>query len=1305
MTLLWNDTTHPLFATLGEGLPYTYFTAPKGGVVDISSPASLWKQPTFTAVDASGNTATSGTGPLRLTVSYTIKVLTQNGTNQPTYVEQTVTNTYGVFLPSGVGWQISTDASGTPSLTTTAPLTQNNGYFSVATLPDATQATFNLFLQHAYSFVTGSIASYHVDNATGLITTSYVLTTDLVEPGSGHVDSPIQTLYPNQYLVLAPDTPLVPDLSYSSPRGPLKLLVGKSFNTQIQDLGGVLPFIPDVPNGDGTYHTQLFENQILPYLISKSSYSQRDGSNFLSLDKLIVPGDVYSTGQNLLGAMQLVPLLEQVAQDPGVPASDRSLAQELSVRVFNLVKDGLGSWLSAEDDQALQLLFYQPRTTDGSANGWNALLAESGAFGSSTSINDQNLGFGYYVKTAALIAQYDPTWGDLSKMGSIVNLIVREVANPDRSNLNTQFLFPFLRNFDVYDGRSLADGAANNAGGNNQESTSESLNFATGLIQWGAATGDQNLQNLGEYLYDTELNAFYTYYFNENPANGTFPANFSTADGPRTMITNVSDNGGSMTTFFGLETTKVLGIQVLPINGSSYYLAGRLPTIADNNAYINANVANALKGPQQVGVVPISGQVYLTTTYDYQALSDPQTALSDYMAKLSAHNLVPFNGNGSDTDAVNLQWINVLLQYGSVDTTVTANTVNYVVFNKNGVRTFVAFNPEPYASSVTFNVPGSGARTLDLPARSEVVQTVAANGTVQNQIVNGMPDLSIDMSSNQLFLASSPPGSTSPSPSPSPTLLQGQTGLGEQALTIPAGTGTAAKPIDTPPADPSKVLSFTATGLNGTLDPSQLPQFSLWLDPGYITTNVTTQTPVIRAQLTIDPDGTGQHDVSEIFDGTVNLALGQPGYVEYNSSEVQVLNPATLPTTLKGGKVTLTLWERIGTTSVRVRTDAAEQQGRVSTLSLPYTMAAQTVALGTPPAGTQTVLTPSRAGGVYGQSLTFTASVDLTSDPATSPGGSVQFLVDGTAVGSPVPLVSGSATSPALTLDAGSHAVTATYLAGGGFATSTSSASSVVVTPAPLYVTADDVSRPAGQANPVFSASFHGFVLGQDASVLSGLLGFNTAATAKSPAGAYAIVPEGLSASDYTITYVGGELTITAAAVSIDVASSPAAPTYGEPVTFTARVVPAQAGTLSPTGNVQFLIDGAPFRAPVALIDGVASSPSLDTLTPGPHTLAAVYLGDASFAAGSLATSSINVAPTPSSTLVTTLYHELLLRGPDPIGLHYWVARHNAGTRPLFIARNLVRSREHRQLVLQGKAPRINIFRAVELALEAARSR
>ncbi len=1022
VTILWNDPNHPLYATLGEGLPYAYFMAPKGGVVDISSPASLWKQPTFTALDASGKPATSGTGPLSLTVSYTIKVLTFDVQNNPSYVSQTVTNTYGIFLPAGTGWQITTDSSGTPSLTTTAPLTSANGYFSVATLPDNTAATFNLFLAHAYSFVTGSTASYHIDPSTGVITTAYVVSTDFVEPGSGHVDSPIQALYPNQYLVLGPGIPLVPDLSYQSPRGPMDLVASKSFTTEIQDEGGTLPFIPDVPNGDGSYHTQLFEDQILPYLISMSTYAPRDGSNFLSLDKLIIPGDVYSSGQNLLGAMQMVPLLLQVAQDPGVPSSDRTLAQELADRVFNLVKDGIGSWLSAEDDEALQLLYYQPGLLPDGSDGWDALLGQAGAFGSSVSLNDQNLGFGYYVKTAALIAQYDPTWGDLPNMGAIINLIVDEVADPDRDNLDTQFLFPFLRNFDVYDGRSLADGAANNANGNNQESSSESINFATGLIQWGEAIGDQNESGLGEYLYDTEVNAFYDYYFNENPNTGTFPPGFSTATDPRTNITVVYDNGGSQTTFFGLETTKVLGIQVLPINGSSYYLAGRLPTVAANTNYINDNVAYAMKNPMQSGVVPISGDVYLTTTYDYQALADPTTALSSYMTALNADNLTPFNGNGTDTNAINLQWINVLLQYGNVDTTVTANTVNYVVFNNNGVRTYVAFNPEPYASVVTFNLPGGTKYTLNLPAKSEVAQTVGTDGTVTNTITNGIPDLALDTSASNFFLGSSPtPGAPNP-------LIQGQTGAGEQSLTIPAGTGTAAKPIDQPPTDPSKVLSFTASGLNGILNPTQLPQFSIWLDPGFITTNVTGQAPVIRAELTIDPDGTGQHDVSEIFDGTVNLALGKPGYVEYNSSEVQVLNPAALPATLTNGTVTLTLWERIGTTAVTARTDAAEQQGRVSTLTLPYEMAAATSVTPSPVAATTTFVTSNENPASPGVPVVFTAVVAAPSSP-TPATGSVQFLIDGQPFGAPVVLVNGMASAPPITtLTSGLHSVEADYL-------------------------------------------------------------------------------------------------------------------------------------------------------------------------------------------------------------------------------------------------------------------------------------
>ena len=443
------------------------------------------------------------------------------------------------------------------------------------------------------------------------------------------------------------------------------------------------------------------------------------------------------------------------------------------------------------------------------------------------------------------------------------------------------------------------------------------------MIQWGEATGDQNLQNLGEYLYNSEVNAFYDYYFNENPNTGTFPPGFSTTTDPRTNITVVSDNGGSQTTFFGLETSKVLGFSILPINGSSYYLAGRLPTIAANTNYINENVANALKNPATERRGPDLGR----RLFDHHLrLSGPlrprRSALTAYMAKLNADNLTPFNGNGSDNNAINLQWINVLLQYGNVDTTVTANTVNYVAFNKSGVRTYVAFNPEPYASKVTFKLPGGTTYTLDLPCE-----------------VGGGPDRRYrrhgDEHGHQRHTR---PRHRHLREQLLPRLERGEHDVGHAdagperhwraVADDPAGTGTAANPIDQPPANPAKVLSFSASGLNGILDPTQLPQFSIWLDPGYITTNVTRQAPVICAELTIDPDCGTEHDISEIFDGTVNLALSKPGYVEYNSSEVQVLDSARLAHDPDQRHGHADLWERIGTTAVRDRTDAAEQQGR-----------------------------------------------------------------------------------------------------------------------------------------------------------------------------------------------------------------------------------------------------------------------------------------------------------------------------------------------------------------------------------------
>src|SRR5204863_7270193 len=89
------------------------------------------------------------------------------------------------------------------------------------------------------------------------------------------------------------------------------------------------------------------------------------------------------------------------------------------------------------------------------------------------------------------------------------------------------------------------------------------------------------------------------------------------------------------------------------------------------------------------------------------------------------------------------------------------------------------------------------------------------------------------------------------------------------------------------------------------------------------------------------------------------------------------------------------------------------------------------------------------------------------------------------------------------------------------------------VGPAPLLVTANNTSRAYGQTNPVFSATFTGFVHGEDSSFLSGVVAFSTPAVTNSPVGTYPILPGGLISSNYAIGYSNGNLTVTAYALIV----------------------------------------------------------------------------------------------------------------------------------------------------------------------------
>lgn len=89
---------------------------------------------------------------------------------------------------------------------------------------------------------------------------------------------------------------------------------------------------------------------------------------------------------------------------------------------------------------------------------------------------------------------------------------------------------------------------------------------------------------------------------------------------------------------------------------------------------------------------------------------------------------------------------------------------------------------------------------------------------------------------------------------------------------------------------------------------------------------------------------------------------------------------------------------------------------------------------------------------------------------------------------------------------------------------------------AALTVKAEDKSITYGDAAPVYTATYTGFVGDDGAEDLTGTLTFTCAYTKGSPVGTYPITPKGLTSNNYSISFVDGTLTVTENAVPMPTA-------------------------------------------------------------------------------------------------------------------------------------------------------------------------
>jgi sugar lactone lactonase YvrE len=266
-------------------------------------------------------------------------------------------------------------------------------------------------------------------------------------------------------------------------------------------------------------------------------------------------------------------------------------------------------------------------------------------------------------------------------------------------------------------------------------------------------------------------------------------------------------------------------------------------------------------------------------------------------------------------------------------------------------------------------------------------------------------------------------------------------------------------------------------------------------------------------------------------------------------------------------------------------------------------------------AATTTAVTSTLNPSVFGQQVTFTATLTATAPGAGTPSGTVTFLDGGTAIGTGNLNGSGIATFSTTTLAAGNHTITTSYLGDGNFSGSTGSLTGnpQVVNRAVLTVTANNASMTYGTTPPTFTASYSGFV-GSDtaATALSGAPSLTTTATSASAVSTYPIAAAvgTLTAANYSFAFVNGTLTITRANTTSVVTTNAATVLLKTTVTFTATVTSTTTGV--PSSSVTFM-DGTTSLG-TGLLDGTGKATfSISTLTVGSHSITAVYGGDSNF--------------------------------------------------------------------------------------------
>ena len=386
-------------------------------------------------------------------------------------------------------------------------------YVVVSVLPDRTWlAKYDEYARNKPGDVRYEY-EYQVEK--GKIVTSFAM--HAVHLDTGAEGQPVLMAFlPHHYRTTQASFDYLPGAEYLLFRGRMKAGVAAEF-TLNYDFGGMPPYLPeplDLPDERRAMLDDLLDYATQHYTVNGNTYAKGLGEN---------------------STLMLMA---------------KALGHSGYERVRDNLKAELTDWftLDASELAGKERFFAQyPH--------FGAMIGFPPGYGSQ-GFNDLHFHNGYFAVGAARLMMVDPAFK--RDFADMAKLVTQNYANWQRYEEEGDVFMPFFRTFDPYLGHSFAGGIGD-GGGNNQESTSESINAWFGVYLLGVVLNDKDIIDAGATGYLLETTAAGEYWLDLYGDN--FPDTYD-----HDYVGILRTDNLAWATYFSGDPAWVLGIQACPVD-------------------------------------------------------------------------------------------------------------------------------------------------------------------------------------------------------------------------------------------------------------------------------------------------------------------------------------------------------------------------------------------------------------------------------------------------------------------------------------------------------------------------------------------------------------------------------------------------------------------------------------------------------------------------------------------------------------------------------------------------------------------